>query len=338
MKKCSKRYIVSDESKNMDGYRVLTSGIQIDAYNKNPLLLWMHERPKGKSREEILPVGNGVALLFEGNKLTCGLSLDDTDDFALTLYRKLENGTLRALSAGLIPLEWKKIGDELWLVRSVLKEISIVDMGSNAEAVGIALYDTSDNLITLSLKDIENQLKPEIKMKMIQLKASDLAAKLGLKEDAPETEFATAINGLVTLAATQKNTIETLEGEKKTAEDKATEFETKYQDEIKLKMEAKINTLVDAAFNAKKITADQKEGWVKLANKDFEGTKAVLDGMPTNPDVMGIIKKPSTEDKMQNLTWKELDKQGMLVKLKADNFELFKAKYKEEFDRDWQEK
>ena len=42
-----KRIILSDSSLNCYGYRVLTSGMSIEAFKKNPIMLYMHFRDEG---------------------------------------------------------------------------------------------------------------------------------------------------------------------------------------------------------------------------------------------------------------------------------------------------
>ena len=42
-----KRIILSDSSLNRYGFRVLTSGMLIEAFKKNPVMLYMHFRDEG---------------------------------------------------------------------------------------------------------------------------------------------------------------------------------------------------------------------------------------------------------------------------------------------------
>ncbi len=44
MKRASKRIILTGENINRYGFRVLTDGIDLTQYDKNPLMLWMHIR------------------------------------------------------------------------------------------------------------------------------------------------------------------------------------------------------------------------------------------------------------------------------------------------------
>lgn len=154
----SKRYVVNTDNLNSYKFRVLTAGIDLSQYKNNPVLLFMHQRPTGISRNEVLGLGNAIDLQFENdNRLTCRLSFDDKDDFAVSIYNKYESGVYNMLSPALIPLE-ETMDAKMMLpgqvgptvTKSLLKEISCVDIGANPEAYACELYDRNGNLISLS--------------------------------------------------------------------------------------------------------------------------------------------------------------------------------------------
>ncbi|MEN5130713.1 ATP-dependent Clp protease proteolytic subunit [Elizabethkingia anophelis] len=69
-------------------------------------------------------------------------------------------------------------------------------------------------------------------------------------------------------------------------------------DELKTKLEAaqkkKVEDLVSAAITDKKITADQKESYEKLATADYDSTEAVIKSLPKIEAVSKDINTPST--------------------------------------------
>lgn len=331
MKKLSKSYIISNEAKNDNGFRVRTAGIDLSEYNGNPLMLWMHKRPKGERKDEVLPPGNMVDLKVTENTLVGTPCFDETDPFALSLFNKYENGTLRALSAGLIPLKWAKDAKgDIWLEKSKLKEVSLVDLGSNAEALPVTLYNEADELITLSLQDIENTFKPDNTMKLIELSALAVLPLLKLSAEATAEEAQTAIANLVTLADTQATQLITLKTERD-------DFETKYKDQVKLAAAAKVTSLLDEAVTAGKFVVGDRPNWEKLANTDFDGTKAVLDAMTPNKTVMEQLKKEDGDAALLTLSYDELDKANKLETLKAENLPVFKEKFKTKFGTEYKE-
>lgn len=344
LKRSSKTFVVSTETPTSKNFRVRVSGIDFSEYPDNPLLLWMHIRPSKENDFKALPLGNMEDVELKDGKLYGVPAFDTTDTFAVSIYNKVENGTLRAASAGLIPLEWALDEQgELWLEKSKLKEISICDMGADPTALAVKLYDENEELITLSdeyFSSLNPTPKPNVNMKLIQLSADTLLPIIGLAEGATPEQVQEKIKGLVTLTDEQKNTIVTLTTEKKTAEDKVTELDDKIKKMETLATEQKITALVDGAVESKKITADQKESFVKLANADFDSTKALLDGMKSNPSVKTQVeeKKEEAGAEFLKLSWEEMDKSGKLIQLKADHPDIFFAKYKEKFGKDHKDK
>lgn len=330
MKKTTKKFVLSSEAKNTNGFHVRTAGIDLVDYNANPLMLWMHKRPKGDSKDEVLPIGNVIDIELVDGKLYGRLAFDSSDPFAMSLYEKVENGTLRMVSAGLIPLTWAKDADgNMWLETSRLKEMSLVDIGSNAEAISVALYDPeSETKINLSLKDINTILKPENEMKLIQLSAVSVLPLLQLAEGATPDEALEAITELVTLADTQKTII----AEKETAN---VELKSQLDAQIKLASEAKIITLLDDSEAKGKFVKGDRAKWEKLANIDFDGTKDVLLAMPESKSVASQLKTEDADDTLLKLSYDELDKSDQLIKLKEQNPTAFQEKFKEKFNKEY---
>lgn len=343
MKRGSKRIIVTSERVNYYGFRVLTDGIDLSQYDNNPLMLWMHTRAFGSKENDILPLGNVVELKREVHpelgKIITGLPVfDDTDEFAMRIYKKYENGTIRMASAGLRPVDWSEETEYLipgqrgaTLIKSILEEISLCDIGGNDDALQVALYSESHELIKLSANS-DNAAIPLIKhplieteMNKIELTAAKAAVMLGLREIGTTEEFETKVLEVVQLAARQKTQIETLTREKQ-------EAETKLADAEKIQLSAKVETMVQKAVDERKITADEKPMYVALAAADYANVEKVLNAKAGNPTIQETIKlgKESGDD-YSGKTFKELYKAGKTVKLKAENPALYKELYKKQY-------
>lgn len=340
LKKSSKRFVLSSDAKNEHGFRVDTAGIDFSDYDKNPLMLFMHKRPKGERKDEVLPLGNFVELEVKEGKLYATPAFDTTDTFAVAIMNKVENGTIRMASAGLLPLEWEIRDGEKWLAKSKLVEGTICDIGSNPEALAVVLYDRSDKLITLSeeyFKQVFNQ-KTQADMKLIQLKASDLAKRLSLATEEPtEAEVMTRVDELVQLNSTHESKIVQLQSQLSAESEKAQKAENDLAALKAEKVENEAVELVNKAIEERKITADQKDHLVKLAKVDLDGTKAYLETLQAVPTAKYLLdaNKSKPGEEMINLSWEELDKQGLLVQLQSENPEVFKVKYKERFKKEW---
>lgn len=328
MKKSTKRLVISSEAENSNGFHVRTAGIELADFKANPLLLWMHVRPKGERADEILPLGFWEDIEVENGKITGVPVFDDTDPFAMKIYNKVENGTIRMGSAGLKPGVFLTENGKKWLSTSTMKEASLVDIGSNKECLAVALYDDNDEIITLAEAE-QKYFNPKNKdMKLITL-SENTTALLKLAETATEADAHSAILNLVTLSESQKSTIASLEAAKKKAEDDLAA-------QVNLANKEALVTLVDKAVESRKITADQKETFIKLGEADFGSTKKLLDGMVGVATVNSQLGKGGKEvDELIKLSYEELDKSNKLVILKEKDPEAFKEKYKAKFGVDY---
>jgi hypothetical protein len=331
----AKTFVLSDESLNSYGFRILTAGIDVEQFIKNPVMLFMHNRPFRGSKDEYTVIGRWENIRKEDGKLLADAVFDLNDPFAKSIADKVENDFLRMASIGARPIETS--ADPIYLVpgqqyetvtKCIAKEASIVDIGSNDNALALsdvpALYNDEETLIELSANG-NNPLIPSLQnqnqMKIEEINLKDLAPLLGLNENPTAQEFTDVVKKLITEKATLVQQVNDLNSEKN---------------------REKIANLVDGAVLAKKITADQKASFVKLAEADFDSTKTVLDAMKAyQPIEKHLSENNEVSDKdvaeLIKLSGVELWKQGKLNTLKAKNFEQFKLKYKEAFGKDYTE-
>jgi len=340
LKRSSKVFTLSTETANNKGFRVRTSGIDFSDFPSNPLLLWMHQRPSKENDYKTLPLGNFEDVELKDGKIYGRPCFDPSDQFAMQIYEKVENGTLRMSSPGLLPVLWEMDANgDVWLEKSRLVEASLADIGSNPDALAVKLYDENDQLIELSdeyLATVIPQSKPKnTDMKLIQLSADVVLPLIGLTAEAKPEEVQEKIQELVTLASAQKTTIETLTGEKSTVDAKVVELAAKVTEMQTLADTQKIETLVSDAVTARKITADQKPHFVKLAAVDFESTKGLIESLASNPSAKAHVETAKGSAELVKLSWDELDKSGKLEKLKSEDPEAFKMKYKDKFGKDY---
>ena len=134
-------FLVSDESDNSHGFKVLTEGIDITQFEKNPIMLYMHERPT--------IIGMWKNLRKEDGKLYADAVFDTESEKGGEVARQVEKGFLRGASIGITyQKEYLKNGV---LEKCRLFEISIVDIGSNPNA--LKLYNDTET-VELYFKDI----------------------------------------------------------------------------------------------------------------------------------------------------------------------------------------
>ena len=93
-----KKVRISDESVNCYGTRIITSGIDLTQYERNPVLLYMHDRSQGV-------VGLVKNLKVENGELTGEIEFDGATELSQRLKKQYEFGSMRMVSANLQILE-----------------------------------------------------------------------------------------------------------------------------------------------------------------------------------------------------------------------------------------
>ena len=275
----AKEVIISTSGLNCYGGRVLTSGIALTQFQKNPLLLWMHRRSFDR---DAMPIGRIDNLRTDGDRLIGTPVFDQNDEFAKKIESKWENGFLRMASAGIEIIETSDAPEHLLqgqtrrtITRCRLEEVSIVDMGGNDEA--LQLYDRSGKVLKLAAgedndalpllapekKDDPSGTAPDGKAdnqtnKLTQSMNKEILQLLGLSETATEQEAVGALRLL---------------------KEKADKVET-----LQL---ASITAVVDGAIAEKRITADKKEHFVNI------GKAAGIDSLRTTLSLMQPVRKPT---------------------------------------------
>lgn len=199
-----KTFILSDESINDRGYRILTNGINLERFKKNPVMLWMHRRDDGWDFTQVLPIGIWENIRKEDGKLLADAKFDENDKFAQLIKSKVENDLIRGCSAGINPVEFSSDPKDLekgqtraTITKCELYEASIVDLPSNKNTVRLfsAAEETEvpflNNNTDMADKKDEKQLtfKSEAELKTFMQKHFGLEPKVETPEAKPEEEF-----------------------------------------------------------------------------------------------------------------------------------------------------
>lgn len=136
-----KRIKVSDETENTYGVSVLTSGISLTRFKKNPVMFFSHNTYQP-------PIGLWKDLRIENTSLSAEPVFDEEDDAAMKLAGKYERGFLKGASIGIRVKEIQRIEDPSGkkptrriITKSELMEISLTGNPSNTNA--LQLYASS---------------------------------------------------------------------------------------------------------------------------------------------------------------------------------------------------
>lgn len=176
------RIIITTNSLNRSGYRILTEGIDMTAYMKNPVMFYDHNTYR-------LPIGKWEDLKVENGVMTGIPVFDEKDEEAMKIKQKFEDGYLNAASLHVKPLAYSEAPEHLvegqryeTITKSEMLEISIVGIPGNSEAVRLS----ADAKQPLLLKKVSTEME--------HLKK--IALGLGLAETASETEVLAAIENI----------------------------------------------------------------------------------------------------------------------------------------------
>ena len=192
----TKRIILSDSSLNRNGYRVLTEGIRLDAFKKNPVMLYMHLRDEGSPLwGNYKAIGHWEDIQVNGDELSAIPVFDKVDDLSKEVAAKYEAGTFSAASIGIRIIATSANKDLLvpgqtreTITESELMEVSIVDIPANANAV--RLYDRTSSALLAAGKDancVPVLSKPTEKRMKVNLSWKAILAFLGIAADKAET-------------------------------------------------------------------------------------------------------------------------------------------------------
>jgi len=192
----TKRIILSDSSLNRYDYRVLTEGIQLDAFKKNPVMLYMHLRDEGSPYwGNYKAIGHWEDIQVDGDELSAIPVFDKVDDLSKEVAAKYEAGTFSAASIGIRILATSANKEHLvpgqtreTVTECELMEASIVDIPANANAV--RLYDRTSSALLAAGKDancVPALSKPTEKRMKVNLSWKAILAFLGIAADKAET-------------------------------------------------------------------------------------------------------------------------------------------------------
>lgn len=263
----TKRVRISNESLNCYGTRVLTAGMNVEQYNRNPVLLYMHQRGQ--------VIGYVKDLKVENGEVTGELVFDEASELSVRCKKQWEFGSLKMVSVGIDILETSEDAEFLvqgqtapTITKSKLFEVSLVDIGANDDAIvlqkdGVLLTLGKNAAEVLPLLHSNNN-----NQKTKQMDQEKLALELGLPKDADEA----TINAKLAKLKADGAEAETLRQERDTLR------------------AARIETLVNAAIAEKKIGEDKKQQFLDLGKKiGADELKQTFDAMSPQVKLSNIV-------------------------------------------------
>ena len=316
-----KTFILSDESVNCYGYRVLTDGIDTTQFERNPVMLYGHDSDR-------LPIGRWTNIRKEDGRLMADAEFDLNDPFAAQIADKVEQGVLRCCSIG---FEIVAVSEDTKLMlpgqtqgtvtRALLLECSVCAIGANRNAM-VLKHGTGETLeagdiLHLSL-ELENQNENN-DMEQTNQQLQERIAALETEKQGLCDEKATLLR--------QKAELESQVAELGT---KVTELNAQLEAQHK----AEITKLIDNAVADSRIAENQRPQWEALLEADFDNASAVLASMTAPTSLAAMIGRAAGEENLA-LAWDEADRTGRLAEIKANDPERFRQMYRDRFGTDY---
>ncbi|WP_313411053.1 HK97 family phage prohead protease [Sphingobacterium multivorum] len=302
----AKTFVLNDEKQtNSYGFRIMNSGINLDRFKSNPVMLSNH----WNNTDNV--IGRWENVRIEGSQLLADAVFDENDEDAKKIASKVEGGFLRGCSMGIrFSYEYmeEKPDGTYWLMQSELFEVSIVAVPSNANAV--KLYSITgelidDEQITLSLQSIKHSINENSNSTMSKLLLSAVTVAtlmgFGLKDAESPSDVDNAVAKLKAELDSEKNA----HGLEKTAREA---LESKIKDQET----AQLNALLDQAVIDGQILGDQKSNFAALG---FDGAKKIISGLPKKVNLSGNVTNHGSSDGVEPKTRDEFEKMSFEAKL-----------------------
>lgn len=328
-KQNKKTFVLSDESVNTYGFRILTSGVDLAEFRKNPVMLYNHNGWD-------VPIGKWDDIRVEGGKILADAVFDLKDDRAAEIARKVNDGFIRACSGGFWttetstdPLLYVPGQTAPTVVRCTMREASICSIPANHNA--LALYDANGERIkdedikgVLQLSAISNNPINKTTKQTTNMN-EEVKNLLQLSDGAGIPEVVAGITALKQANAQLTTELTALRRERDEAN--ARELETK---------KATFTQLFDKAVKNGAFAESQRESMVCLFDKDPDQTIKVLSALPQRRSVASLIDDANRKDKTTSTdlcdkSWRELDRSGKLAELRDNHPDVYREKYKGEF-------
>lgn len=320
-----KRVRISNESVNSYGFRVLTSGMEVAQYQRNPVLLYMHERGQ--------VIGYMKDVQVKDGEVTGEPVFDEATELSKRCKKQFDFGSLKMVSAGLEIYETSDDQAQLakdqkrpTVTRCRLYEVSLVDIGSNDDAIVLKMGSRTANLAageecplplitnhsSLNTNELSNPNNNENSMMTLK----DVALMVGLQETATEAE----VRDRMKLMLDEHNRL--AEAEKKLSE----------------LARQRVVALVDKGIAEKRIGAEKREEMIALLGKlSADEAEKLIQGMAVQLKPSDLI-QPGAGATLGATPegWKSLHDvpADRLMKLKAERPDEYKRLYKAEYGMD----
>ncbi|MBR6176274.1 MAG: HK97 family phage prohead protease [Bacteroidales bacterium] len=299
------RFILCDsETVNSYGFRTEVKGIDLTRFEKNPVMLYNHNPEKVIGRWEDVQV---IDTLTGHTILTASPVFDKDDPFAAEIARKVEQGFIKGCSMGIVIKNITQTKGIDTATNSVLIEASIVTIPADENA--LVVYDDEEKQNKLSINEFNKlfyKMEAEENNKPIdnsQLTIDNLQAELAAKDD------------IITDLSAQVDELK-----KDLAERDYHEAET----------------AIDTFIGKGAIKKEVKSEALAFYLQNPEAATSLFESLtPAEEPKPAVTLSAMIQQQQGTPTWNELDREGKLAELKANNYPEFCRLFFERFGREY---
>lgn len=322
LKTSSKRFVLSDQTKNLYGFVVITAGIDLSAFKDNPVMLYNHDYDK--------LIGQWVDYRIEGTQLTAAPAFDENDTYAMQQYQKVEDGILKGASVGISPVKFDEAKSEM--SASLLLEASVTPVPNNRSA--LAIYNAKGQKLSASeipqyLLSVE-KTDPQI-IKNQKMNEKLITALVALCVQAGHTITLSASSKEDEIEGAIKKVGEKIASLEKAKTDLSAEVKS-FKDDAEKVAEKEIDDLVAQGVTDLKLTAAEVPAFKELGKVNLSALKTTLSALKP----VAVVTIPGADDKSKETpgaddksTW-DYDKYALsapneLAEMEAKNPDKFKV-------------
>lgn len=299
------RFILCDsETVNSYGFRTEVKGIDLTRFEKNPVMLYNHNPEKVIGRWEDVQV---IETLTGHTVLTASPVFDKDDPFAAEIARKVEQEFIKGCSMGIVIKNITQTKGIDTATNSVLIEASIVTIPADENA--LVVYDDEEKQNKLSINEFNKlfyKMEAEENNKPIdnsQLTIDNLQAELAAKDD------------IITDLSAQVDELK-----KDLAERDYHEAET----------------VIDTFISKGAIKKEVKSEALAFYLQNPEAATSLFESLtPAEEPKPAVTLSAMIQQQQGTPTWNELDREGKLAELKANNYPEFCRLFFERFGREY---
>lgn len=298
--------LCDSETVNSYGFKTDVKGIDLTRFEKNPVMLYNHDPEKVIGRWKNISVTDTLT----GHTILIAEPVFDTDDpFAAEIERKVNEGFIKGCSMGMMVKEVSRIDGVDIATKSVLLEASIVSIPADENALVVYADETKKQKLSINeFNKLFYKMEADEKTQSVQSgteseEVANLRAELAAKDD---------------IIADLSAQVDELK--KDLAERDYHEAETA------------IDTFIGKGIIKKEVKSEALAFYLQnpeAATSLFESLTPAGEPKPPVSLAAMIQQQPGTP------TWNELDREGKLAELKANNYPEFCRLFFERFGREY---